>query len=87
MYDGGEDLADAVEGDHAFGEAGSAGVPEAGDGDAFADGGGDCCDDAPASVHAEGAAFAGGVGGEGDGGGSVDPSAPGEHTGFVPFGQ
>ena len=68
----GEDLPDRVEGDHALGQPGAAGVPEADDRDPFPDREVDRVHDVVAAVGTHRAAHPGGVGGERDDGGAVD---------------
>jgi len=80
---GREDLAHAVQRDHALGQPGAAGVPEPDHRHPLPDGRVDRVHDVPAPLDAHGAAHPGGVGGEGDRGGAVDLAARVHHAGVV----
>ena len=78
-----EDAADGVQGQHALGQPGAAGVPQADDGHAVGDGAVVGVDDDATADVAHRAAHHGGVAAEGDGGGAVDPADGSQHPGVV----
>jgi hypothetical protein len=80
---GREDLPDRVERDHALGQPGAAGVPQAEHRHALADRGVDRVHDVLAALGAQRPTHPGRVGGEGDHRGGVDLATGVEHPGVV----
>ena len=78
-----EDAAHGVQGQHALGEPGAAGVPQADDRHAVGDRAVVGVDDDAAADVAHRAAHDGGVAAEGDDRGAVDPADGGEHARVV----